>query len=107
MFLLKGYNKGYKKGYNFSSILMFITSIFLRYFVMLNTAMRDKTLIQKRDKAIVDKFHELYDVKRKRIDDVLKELSENYFYLDCNYIYARIFYNKENNEYYNSLVERK
>lgn len=74
---------------------------------MLNTTMRDKELIKRRDKAIVDKFHELYNVKRRRIDDVLKELSENYFYLDSNYIYARIFYDKQNNEYYNSLVERK
>jgi len=68
--------------------------------------MRGKELIQKRDKAIVDKFHDLYDVKRKRLDDVLKDLSENYFYLDKNYIYSRIFYHKENNTYYNSLVER-
>lgn len=69
--------------------------------------MRDKGLIEKRDRAIVDKFHELYDVKRKRMDDVLKELSENHFYLDANYIYQRIFYNKENSQYYNSLVEKK
>ncbi len=69
--------------------------------------MRDRSLIEKRDKAIVDKFHELYDVKRKRIDDVLKELSENHFYLDSNYIYQRIFYNKDNYKYYTSLVEKK
>ena len=68
--------------------------------------MRDKELINKRDKAIVDKFHDLYNVKRRRIDDVLKELSENHFYLDKNYIYARIFYNKKNSEYYNSLVNK-
>ena len=71
------------------------------------TTMRGKELIQMRDRAIVEKFHDLYDVKRRRIDDVLKELSEKYFYLDPNYIYARIFYNKENNEYYNQLNERK
>lgn len=69
--------------------------------------MRDGELIKKRDKAIVDKFHELYDVKRKRLDDVLKELSDSHFYLDKNYIYARIFYNKENNKYYHSLIEQK
>jgi hypothetical protein len=69
--------------------------------------MRDRSLIEKRDKAIVDKFHELYDVKRKRIDDVLKELSENHFYLDSNYIYQRIFYNKDNYKYYTSLCEKK
>mgnify|MGYP001038514518 CR=1 FL=1 len=66
--------------------------------------MRDKELIHKRDRAIVDQFHELYDVKRKRMDDVLKELSENHFYLDKNYIYSRIFYNKDNYSYYDSLL---
>lgn len=71
------------------------------------TTMRGKELIQMRDRAIVEKFHDLYDVRRRRIDDVLKELSEKHFYLDPNYIYARIFYNKENNEYYNQLNERK
>jgi len=69
--------------------------------------MRGTDLIKKRDRAIVNRFHDLYDVKRKRMDDVLLELSENHFYLDKNYIYARIFYNKENYEYYNSLIEKK
>lgn len=65
--------------------------------------LRRKELIQVRDKAIVNKFHELHDVKRIRMDDVPKELSEKYFYLDETYIYSGIFYHKENNEYYNSL----
>jgi len=69
--------------------------------------MRSKELIEKRDRAIVDKFHDLYDVKRKRLDDVLLDLSENHFYLDKDYIYARIFYDKRNNEYYNSLMKKK
>jgi hypothetical protein len=69
--------------------------------------MRSNELIKKRDKAIVCKFHELYDVKRMRMDDVLKIMSENHFYLDPNYIYARIFYNDENHNYYNSLFEKK
>lgn len=68
--------------------------------------MRGKELIQKRDRAIVDKFHELHDIKRLRIDDVLQKLSEECFYLDSKYIYSRIFYNKENNDYYNSLFEK-
>ncbi len=68
--------------------------------------MRRKELIKKRDKAIVEKFHELYDVKRMRMDDVLKVLSEKYFYLDSNYIYARIFYCKDNNAYYDRLLEK-
>ena len=49
-------------------------------------------------------FHELYDVKRKRMDDVLRELSEEHFFLDTNYIYARIFYDEENYSYYNELL---
>ena len=69
--------------------------------------MRRKELIQIRDREIVKKFHELHDVKRIRMDDVLKELSEKHFYIEPNYIYSRIFYNKENNEYYNQLNERK
>jgi len=68
---------------------------------------RSKELIKKRDQAIVSKFHELYDLKRMRMDDVLKIMSEEHFYLDTNYIYARIFYDKENNAYYNNLLEEK
>jgi len=69
--------------------------------------MRSKELIKKRDKAIVSKFHELYDLKRMRMDDVLKIMSEQHFYLDTNYIYARIFYDTDNHEYYNNLLEKK
>lgn len=66
--------------------------------------MRNNDLKKKRDKRIVEKFYELYDLKRLRMDDVLEELSENYFFLDANYIYSLIFYSKENNEYYNKLL---
>ena len=69
--------------------------------------MRQKELIQLRDRKIVEKFHELYDVKRKRIDDVLDDLSENHFFLDPKYIYSRIFYHKETNDYYQKLNEKK
>ena len=69
--------------------------------------MRSKELIKKRDKAIVSKFHELYDLKRMRMDDVLKIMSEQHFYLDEKYLYARIFYDQENHEYYNNLIEKK
>lgn len=68
--------------------------------------MRNPDLKRKRDKLLVEKFHQLYDVKRKRIDDVLKEL-EGDFFLDDDYIYSRIFYNKENREYYNELLNSK
>lgn len=67
--------------------------------------MRKTELKKKRDRRMVEKFHELYDVKRKRMDDVLEDLSENYFFLDTNYIYSRIFYCKENSSYYNELLE--
>lgn len=67
--------------------------------------MRKRDLIAKRDRRMVQKFFELYDVKRKRMDDVLKELSEEHFYLDAQYIYARIFYCDENNAYYNELLK--
>ncbi len=53
---------------------------------------------------MVEKFHELYDVKRKRIDDVLHEMEWNHFFLDKDYIYSRIFYCKENCDYYNELL---
>ena len=68
--------------------------------------MRKKELIQKRDRAIVIQFHQLYDLKRMRMDDVLKQLSDEQFYLDPEYIYTLTFYKKENNDYYNHLVEK-
>lgn len=69
--------------------------------------MRKRDLIAKRDRRMVQKFFELYDVKRKRMDDVLKELSEEHFYLDAQYIYSRIFYCEENNAYYNELLKNR
>lgn len=66
--------------------------------------MRNNDLKKKRDKRIVEKFYELYDIKRLRMDDVLNELSENHFFLDTNYIYSLIFYTKENLDYYNELL---
>ena len=67
---------------------------------------RKQVLIEKRNKAIVEKYYELFDVRRKRSDDVLRELSENIFYLDQKYIYAIIYYNKKYNEFYNNLVNK-
>lgn len=66
--------------------------------------MRKRDLIDKRDKCMVRKFHELYDVKRRRMDDVLHELSQDYFFLDEQYIYSRIFYCEKNNALYNELL---
>lgn len=69
--------------------------------------MTQKELIRKRDRKMVELFHQLYDVKRKRMDDVLDDLSENYFFLDPKYIYSRIFYNKDNSDYYYELNKKR
>lgn len=68
--------------------------------------MRNKELKNKRDRMLVKKFYELHDIKRIRIDDVLKELSESHFFLTTDYIYNRIFYCKENNNYYQELLAK-
>ena len=39
-----------------------------------------------RDRKMVETFHQLYDVKRIRLDDVLSRMSLNMFFLDTNYI---------------------
>jgi hypothetical protein len=69
--------------------------------------LRNQELKKARDKKIVEKFHELFDIKRMRMDDVLAELSEKHFFLDTKYIYSQIFYNKENYNYYNELTSKK
>lgn len=68
---------------------------------------RRKDLTSIRNKKIVEKFHELYDKKRMRMDDVLYKLSTEHFFLDKDYIYSLIFYNKKNKEYYYSLFNNK
>ncbi|BDD04463.1 hypothetical protein [Aureibacter tunicatorum] len=42
---------------------------------------RSKELIKLRDKALVKRFVHLTEVKRKRVDDTLKILSEKEFYI--------------------------
>ena len=65
---------------------------------------RDKELIKRRDRAIVERFYKEYDIKRRRLDDVLRDLSENHFFLSPDYIYSIVFYDKDNNNYYNELI---
>ncbi len=60
--------------------------------------------IDLRNQLIVRKFHELYDVKRMRMDDVLIELEAKYFFLDPDYIYSIIFYKEKYNSLYRSLL---
>lgn len=54
---------------------------------------------------MVEVFHQLYDIKRVRLDDVLQQMSLKMFYLDANYIYKRIFYVSDNLSYYESLKQ--
>ena len=65
--------------------------------------MRNSELTVVRDKKMVELFHQLYDVQRIRLDDVLQQLSSEVFFLSSDYIYKRIFYHKDNLQYYDSL----
>ena len=67
--------------------------------------MRNSELTAVRDKKMVELFHQLYNVKRIRMDDVLHQLSSEVFFLSSDYIYKRIFYHKDNLQYYDSLVK--
>lgn len=69
--------------------------------------MRNTDLTEKRDRKMVEMFYQLYDVKRMRLDDVLRDLSEKMFFLDQDYIYKRIFYISNNQKYYDSLKSKK
>ncbi|KAA6347173.1 hypothetical protein EZS27_005342 [termite gut metagenome] len=64
-------------------------------------------LTKIRNKRIIEMFHEFHDVKRMRLDDALDLLSKDYFYLDTNYIYSLIFYDKENHAYYCRLQNER
>lgn len=66
--------------------------------------MKNSQLTKLRDESLVKEFHELYDIKRIRLEDVLNKLSLKFF-LDTSYIYKRIFYIQENKELYFGLKE--
>lgn len=80
-------------------------SILNIYLYKTYTQMRNTELKKKRDKRMVETFYKLYDIERLRLDDVLKELSEDIFFLSVDYIYNVIFYTKENKDYYDQLVD--
>jgi hypothetical protein len=65
---------------------------------------RDLKLI--RNRKLIEKFYELHDLKRKRLDDVLVELETEHFFIDRKRIYAIIFYDKTNFKYYDELVAK-
>ena len=64
--------------------------------------MKRADLLKKRDLKLVETFYQLYDVKRLRIDDVLKELS-NKFFITENTVFRIIFRNKDNQAYYDMI----
>ena len=41
--------------------------------------MRNKSRLEQRDQALINRYHELYDVNRKRHDDVIKQLADEFF----------------------------
>ena len=67
--------------------------------------MKRADLLKKRDVKLVETFYQLYDVKRLRIDDVLKELS-NKFFITENTVFRIIFRNKENQAYYDMIKSK-
>lgn len=68
--------------------------------------MRNPELTRKRDYKLVEGFYHLYDEKRVRLDDVLCRIGESFF-LSADYVYKRIFYNRENLSYYERLKRCK
>lgn len=68
--------------------------------------MRNPELTRKRDYKMVEGFYHLYDEKRIRLDDVLCQIGENFF-LSSDYVYKRIFYNRDNLRYYERLKHCK
>lgn len=71
----------------------------------LTVYMRNSEMTKLRDRKMVETFYQLYDIKRIRLDDVLKQMSLKMFFLDTNYIYKRIFYVNDNLDYYERLKE--
>ncbi|MGL4520814.1 MAG: transposase [Phocaeicola sp.] len=51
---------------------------------------RDKDLIEKRDMALLRRYHYWTEVQRLRFDDALKQLSENEFFISEERIMAII-----------------
>lgn len=68
--------------------------------------MRNPELTRKRDYRMVEGFYQLYDEKRIRLDDVLCRIGDRFF-LSADYVYKRIFYNRDNLRYYERLKRCK
>jgi hypothetical protein len=68
--------------------------------------MHRSELINKRNETLIKDFDDLYNRKRKRLDDVLKELSERYFIAEDT-VYSLVFYNKKNKQQYEALLKEQ
>jgi len=58
---------------------------------------------QRKHKDVINHFNELYNVKRKRMDDALEETATKFYFRKPKSVYKLIFYNSKNFEYYCSL----
>lgn len=63
------------------------------------------TLTRQKHKAIVEYFNDMYNVRRKRMDDAIAETAKKFF-ISEKYAYKVIFYIKDNYEYYTQLSEQ-
>ncbi len=59
-----------------------------------------------RDKRLIEVYHYLSDIQRMRSDDVLHIMEQELFFVDAKYIYKVIFYNKQNQSYYEQLLAK-
>jgi len=57
-----------------------------------------------RDKRMVEVYHQLSDIKRMKSEDVLRVMEQEIFFIDAKHIYKTIFYNKDNQAYYDRLL---
>ncbi len=65
---------------------------------------RRTDLRKLRDKKIVEVFHQLSDIERMKMDDAYILMEKEIFFIDAGYIHKIIFYNKDNQDYYQKLL---
>ena len=76
-------------------------------FVQLIKIMRNKEKISTRNIDMITMFHKLHNTDRLRFDDTLAKVAKQ-FYLEEDYTYKLIFYDKKNKDLYEQLsVDRK
>ncbi len=65
---------------------------------------RDKQLIERRNRKLVERYYYWTEVKRRRFDDVLETLSNEEFFISESRILVLL---RENNEQLNELIAEK